>query len=119
MAARRMFSSLSRMSSSTASMTRGPPILPSASAARLRTDALDVDLAVHPLQRRQSGAADQLVGVPEQSLQRGLDFRRVEFGQNVDDVHARDGVLALHTADELRYRIAVGDLGDHPEERRF
>ena len=37
MAARRMSSSLSRTSCSTASMTFGPPILPSASAARLRT----------------------------------------------------------------------------------
>ena len=37
MAARRMSSSLSRTSSSTASMTFGPPILPSASPARLRT----------------------------------------------------------------------------------
>ena len=37
MAARRMSSSLSRTSCSTASITFGPPILPSASAARLRT----------------------------------------------------------------------------------
>jgi len=37
MAARRMSSSLSRTSCNTASITFGPPILPSASAARLRT----------------------------------------------------------------------------------
>src|SRR5213082_2329689 len=150
MAARRMSSSLSRTSCSTASMTFGPPILPSASAARLRTHQslslstssryltdlalpislststaqqrghpLDVDGAVHPLHRREDRPADQLVGILEQALQCVLDFRAVEARERVDDVHARDRVLALQTPHQLGDRGLVGDLADEPKECRL
>jgi hypothetical protein len=79
--------------------------------------ALDVNRPVHALQRRERGAADQLIGILQQSLQRGLHLGGVEARQRVDDVHARDRILALHAPDQLRDRGLVGDLADDPKQR--
>src|SRR5580658_7307180 len=83
------------------------------------THALDVDGTLGAQQCRQGCAAYQLVGIPEQALQRSLHFRGVEARQGVDDVHPRDRVLALQAADELGYRLAISDLADDAKQRRF
>src|SRR5881392_2271495 len=84
-----------------------------------RAHALDINGPVHALQRRQRGSADQLVGILQQSLQRRLHLGGVEARQGVDDVHARNGVLALHAADQLGDRLLVGNLADDAEQRRL
>ncbi len=84
-----------------------------------RGHALDIDGSVHALQRRQRGPTDQLVGIFQQSLQRGLHLGRVKARQGVDDVHARDGVLALHAADQFGKGLRVGDLADDAEQCRL
>src|SRR5438105_3473797 len=71
------------------------------------------------VQRRQRGSADQLVGILQQSLQRRLHLGGVKARQGVDDVHARNGVLALHAADQLGDRLLVGNLADDAEQRRL
>src|SRR6266478_3070747 len=78
-----------------------------------RAHALDINGSVHALQRRQRGPPDQLVGIFQQSLQRSLHLGRVKARQGVDDVHARDGVLALHAADQLGDGLLVGDHVEH------
>src|ERR1700743_3391456 len=50
------------------------------------TDPLDVDRSVHSLERRERGAADEFVCVTQLRLQCGLNFWRIEAGQQVDDV---------------------------------
>ena len=64
-----------------------------------RTDPFDVDRSIHPLQRRQRRAANQLVGIPQQALQGGLYFRGVVPGEQVDDVNAGDGIFAVHSSE--------------------
>ncbi len=190
-AARRMSSSWSRISSSAASITRGPPILASASAARLRThqssslidcsssftcaaradlvqhldrgaagilvlvpqhgdqvphrvrvvgahdrvdrlllrldvrvaqdfaEQADVDVAFEAGQRVQHGLPHELVGVLQLPLQRRGDVALVEARQDVDDVRARDRVLALEAAQQFRDDARVGDFGDDAEHGRL
>src|SRR5256886_62301 len=84
-----------------------------------RAHALDINGPVHALQRRQRGSADQLVGILQQSLKRRLHLGGVKARQGVDDVHARNGVLALHAADQLGDRLLVGNLADDAEQRRL
>ncbi len=81
-----------------------------------RADALDVDRTVHSLQRGERGAADELVGIFELSLQRRLHFGRIEPRQQIYDVHACDRVFAPHAADEFRNGTGVRDLAHDPEE---
>src|SRR5581483_6610614 len=53
------------------------------------------------------------------ALQGRLHLGRVETGQQVDDVHPRDGILALHPADELGDGARIGDLADDAEQGRL
>ncbi len=57
-----------------------------------------------------------LVGVLEQSLERGLYLGCVETRQDVDDVHPGDRILAVHAAEQLAHRVVVRDLPDDTEE---
>ena len=82
-------------------------------------DPLDVDRTVHALQRRECGAADQLVRVLEQAVQRRLHLGSVKAREGIDDVYAGDRILALHTTDELTDRGLIGDLTDDAKQRRL
>ncbi len=84
-----------------------------------RADPLDIDRTIHSLQCRQGGTADQLVGILQQPLKRGLHLGGVETRQDVDDVHPGDRVLAVHAAQELAHRVVVRDIANYPEEGRF
>ncbi len=84
-----------------------------------RAHPFDIDLTVHALQRRERGSADQLVGILQQRLQRGLHLGCVVSREQIDDVHAGDGVLALHPAEQLGNGRSVCDLADDAEQRRF
>ncbi len=70
-------------------------------------------------QRVEHGLAHELVGVLELCLQRLGDIARIEARQDVDDVHAGDGILALDPADQLRDDARVGELADDAEQGRF
>jgi hypothetical protein len=72
--------------------------------------------ALGALQRRKDRAADQLVGVGQEPLQRRLHLARVETRQDIDDVHARDRVLAVQPAQKLGCGTRVGDVGDDAKE---
>ena len=66
----------------------------------------DVDVAVEARERGQRRLADELVRVLELRLQCLGHLRPVEARQDVDDVHARDRVLALEPADQFRHQAA-------------
>ena len=63
--------------------------------AQQSTHALDVDRALGALQGREHGAAYELVRITQQGLQGRLHFARVEARKDVDDMDARDRILAV------------------------
>src|SRR3954468_7204394 len=81
-----------------------------------RTDPLDVDRAVHSLERGERGTANELVLVAQLRLQRGLPFGRIKPREQVDYVDARNRVLAPDTSDQLRHSTRVRNLADDPED---
>ena len=60
-----------------------------------------------------------LFGSLQLRLDRRRDVRPVEARQDVDDVHARDRVLALDAAGQLGDRRFVGELADDAEQRHL
>src|SRR3954454_1287287 len=84
-----------------------------------RTDPLNVDRTVHSLERGKRGTPNEFVRVSQLRLKRGLDFRRIEPREQVDDVDARNRVLTPDASDQLRHRTRVCNLADDPEERRL
>ena len=69
--------------------------------AQQLADALDVDRAVHRCRAVSAAARISLFGSLQLRLQRALHAAVVEARQDVDDVHARDRILALDAADQL------------------
>ena len=72
---------------------------------------------LHAGQRGQGGGAHQLVGVLELLLQRARHFGLREARQDVDDVQARDRVLAVQAADQLGQVVVGGQLAQDAEQR--
>ncbi len=79
----------------------------------------DVDVALEAGQRVQHRLPHELVGVLQLPLQRHADVAPVEARQDVDDVRARDRVLALEATQQFRDDARVGDVGDDAEHGRF
>ena len=75
--------------------------------------------AVHLRQRVERRLADHLVRIAQLRLDRRRDIRPVEARQDVDDVHARDRVLALDAAGQLGDRRLVRQLADDAEQGRL
>ena len=63
------------------------------------------------------GGADQLVGVLQLLLQGARHFRLREARQDIDDVQARDRVLAVQASDQLGQIVVGGQLAQDAEQR--
>ena len=80
-------------------------------------DLADIDRAVHLRQCGQRGRAHQLARILQLALQCFAHLRHVEAAQHVDDVDARDLILALQAPDEFRYVVGRDGFGDDTKQR--
>ena len=75
-----------------------------------------IERAIHLAERYQARRADKLALVGQLLLQRLGDPRGVETSQQVDDLDARDRVVAVDAQKQIINRGIVHDLADNPEQ---
>ena len=80
---------------------------------------VDIDIAAAGGQSGQRRAAHHLVWILELHLKGIGDFRFVELGQQVHQVHLDDRIFAAHARDQIGHHIRFNNLFDNLEDGRF